>query len=75
MKHTVSLLGVGCAACCAVPLVLPLLGAGALGTAWIKPELALGLSGALIVAVLAIGIRRRKERAWPRTVHADAATT
>ena len=65
MKNAMTFFGVAgaCAACCAVPLVLPLLSAGALGTAWISPAHAVGLAGALIVAALAVGIRRQKQRA------------
>ena len=63
MKNTMTFFGVAgaCAACCAAPLVLPLVTAGALGSAWISPALAAGSVGALIVAALAIGIRRQKK--------------
>lgn len=62
MKNAMTFFGMAgaCAACSAVPLVLALLGAGALGTAWISPALAAGLAAALIVAALAAGIRRQK---------------
>ena len=63
MKQTTTFLGLvgACAACCAVPLVLPLLGAGAVGAAWLSPELALGLAAAVVVAGVAIGISRQKK--------------
>lgn len=63
MKQTMTFLGLAgaCAACCAVPLVLPLLGAGALGIAWLSPESALGVAAALVVAGLAIGIARQRK--------------
>lgn len=63
MKQTMTFLGLAgaCAACCAVPFVLPLLGAGALGAAWLSPELALGLAAALIAAGVAISVSRQRK--------------
>lgn len=63
MKQTMTFFGLAgaCAACCAVPFVLPLLGAGALGAAWLSPELALGLAAALVVAGVEIGISRQRK--------------
>lgn len=63
MKHGMTFLGIAgaCVACCATPLLLPLLGAGAFGAAWISPELAMALGASTIVAALLIGIRRQRK--------------
>jgi hypothetical protein len=60
MKRILILLGLvgACAACCAVPVLLPLLLAGIAGTAWLSPQLALALAAALILAALCFTILR-----------------
>lgn len=63
MKRATTFLGLAgvCAACCAVSLVLPLLGAGAIGTAWLSPELALALAAAFVIAAVAVSIDRHRK--------------
>jgi hypothetical protein len=57
-----TLLGLaGACAACAVPLVVPLLNAGALGMAWLSPEFAMPVAAALMIASVAIGIHRQRK--------------
>lgn len=63
MKRAITFLGVAgaCAACCTVPLLLPILGASALGAAWLSPEFALGVAAIFVLASLAVGISRQRK--------------
>lgn len=60
MKPTAALLGLAgaCAACCAVPSVLPFLAAGALSATWLNPPIALSLAAGFVAVALAIGAEK-----------------
>lgn len=63
MKQAMTLLGLAgaCAACCAFPLLVPILGASAVGIAWLSPQLVLGVGAAFVAAVLVVGLYRQKK--------------
>lgn len=71
MKRTLIIAGLAgaCAACCAAPVFLPLLLAGAAGIAWLSPQLALLLAAALVLATLGFAILRHRKA----KVHAGAS--
>ncbi len=63
MKQAMTYIGLAgaCTACCAVPLLLPILGASAISAAWLNYELPLGLGALFVLSALAIGISRQRK--------------